>query len=42
MIGMSRDHLIFIFAALYVDKTPPEELNEYVSHLRPEIGRAHV
>lgn len=38
MIGMSRDHLIFIFAALYMDNTSSEELNEYVSHLRPVVS----
>lgn len=38
MVGMSRDHLIYIFTALYTHGVPTEELHEYVSHLRPVVS----
>lgn len=38
MIGMSRDHLIYVFSALYKANTPTEELHEYTSHLRPVVS----
>lgn len=38
MVGMSRDHLIYIFAALYTASVSSEELHEYVSHLRPVVS----
>jgi hypothetical protein len=38
MIGMSRDHLIYVFSALYKYGISSDELHEYVSHLRPVVS----
>lgn len=38
MIGMSRDHLIYMFAAFVTANFDKKELNEWTSHFRPVVS----